>query len=827
MSNNTNMNNFDTKELNKMANNVVKTYNDSSIKHFEGLEAVRNKPTIYIGALGSFGVLHLLKEAVGNVIDEYTSHRCKTGWVNIDTKNSTVEVIDDACGMPISKCKEIVSQMFTSGKYDKEDTGAYDFSIGTNGCGDKLINALSDKFIVETYRDGKRAYGEYEKGIEKKFEITDAPNHVTGTRIWYHPDITVLLDITMDATTILKMLEMLTYINPGFTFIVNINSKQYTFCHPEGMFGYMTESIIKKNRYRVLNQPIELSNEIKQVEEQVLPVPDGKGGTKEIKRTATVNMKYNVYFTWAENINYTLTESYVNGLRTVNDGSHVTGARMAITKAVKEYIDRNSLLPKNSKLEIDGNCVHESIILIVDARHSNPTYKTQVKDALDNIDIQFFMSSNIYKQFSTWLQNNTKQAQEICKLVIRSAKAKAAAAEARANVIKAGGKLQTITINPKKFNGCKSTDPDICELFIVEGDSAGGSARDARNTNNQAVFRIRGKIQNVLQSNDPPFSDELNQLVEILGCGKGDTFDINKLRFHKIIKAADADSDGDHISTLIDGFFFKYYKPIIEAGYLYEAKPPLYQLTFGHGANAKMAYIPNQNYFQKAVSAIATGAFELVTFDGKVISKDLAEKYIEHINGYKDFIKEYAVQINIDPELLEFIVRNYSDISCGKFDALNSLGYECNILTKSETYMHVNIDRDYEHYFVVLDNLFYKNVYQPVAKRLSEIYLMNVRFRGKKTGTLYGGSTCRNADFLNNLLMGKGISVRRLKGLGESCSQELRTYMFNTNTRVINKIHLKDVAEAEKAFDMFLGKDIANKKKLFEKDRSVVYEPDD
>jgi DNA gyrase subunit B len=314
------------------------------------------------------------------------------------------------------------------------------------------------------------------------------------------------------------------------------------------------------------------------------------------------------------------------------------------------------------------------------------------------------------------------------------------------------------------------------------------------------------------------FSEELRQPAQVSGLGNpGSQFDITKVRFHKFIKGADADSDGYHISTLLDGFFFKYYRPIIDAGYLYESRPPLYQIIFDEGKkNEKSIFIPDERYFEKAVTAIAAGITDCMTLQGTKLSQTLTELYIKKIQGFKDFLEGYATQINISPFLLEYIVRFYTAIVTKDFKPLNSLGYECSILSASPEYLHINIDKEYEHYFVVIDRLFYRNIYIPIYKKLSSIYLTDIKFKGKNTGSFYGGSTYLNSLFLNNMLLGGGkVKVRRLKGLGESSSNELRYYLFNPMTRTINKITCKDVAYAEEQFDVFLGNNREEKKKLF------------
>jgi DNA gyrase subunit B len=532
---------------------------------------------------------------------------------------------------------------------------------------------------------------------------------------------------------------------------------------------------------------------------------------EKFTESKTVYMKYKVFFTWVENIQSEHIESYVNGLSTPDGGTHVTGFRSAVTNAVKRYTTKNNLLP--SKLEITGNDIRENCCALVIISHSNPLYSTQVKDFLSNQDIQAFIGSSVNTAFFQWLESNPKEAQEIVKLIIRTAKAKAAAKEAKENVIKSGGRITIADINPRKYNGCKSTNPEECELFIVEGDSAGGSAQAARDTHYQAVFRVRGKVQNTFLKNT--FSEELRQLSIVMGCGSGADFNINKIRFHKIVKGVDADSDGYHISTLIDGFYFRNYRAIVEAGYLYESKPPLYQIKMGKGKNERSLFIPDERYFQKAITAIATGTTEFLTVKGVALSQDLMELYIEKIQGFKGFLDGYATQINISPLLLEFIIRYYKDIMNTDFKRLEALGYDFTVVSKTNKYMHLNIDKNYEHYFLVIDELFYSSIYKPIYKRLSEIYITDVKFKGKRTGSYYGGSTYLNASFLDNMLLGSGVEVHRLKGLGESSAEELRYILFNPKTRTINKLRLNDVAYAEEQFDIFLGNNREDKKKLF------------
>jgi DNA gyrase/topoisomerase IV subunit B len=777
-------------------------YTADTIESFENLMAIRQRPTVFIQSLGQNGVMRVFDEIIGNVIDEFNAGRGNEVDVAIDNNKHIVIVEDYASGIPLEKFVDVTTKIFTGGKFGKSSYGGT--SRGLNGLGLKCGVALSEYLIADSYRDRKRAHGVYKKGAVETIEFLDEKSTKHGTRIEYKPDIEIFGDIEMNKMQYAAFIEIITYINSGMIVRFKYNSDPViTYYHPEGMEGYFKDKIIKQKKLRVVCAPIAITDE-KETEVEVNGKP--------------VYMWYFIYTAWAENLYAEYLESYVNGLETKDNGTHVTGFHAAVTDAVKKYIQIHKLLPQNIKFEITGNDIRESCCTLVMVKHSAPIFSTQVKDSLSNQDIQFFIKASAAKYLASWLEEHPKEANEICRLAIRSAKAKAAAKEAKENIIRSGEKTSITDIDPKKYNGCKSNNPEERELFIVEGDSAGGSAQEARNTNYQAVFRIRGKIQNTHNKKNPSFSEELLQLIQILGCGSpGKEFDIRKLRFHKIVKAADADSDGYHISTLIDGFFFKFYRPLIEAGYLYEARPPLYQIIFDEGKKSeKSIFIPDERYFKKAVTAIATGLTECMTLKGDVLSRELTELYIRKIQGFKDCIEGYATQINISPLLLEFIVRFYSRIVKKDFKPLYALGYECSVFSESLSFLHLTVDKEYEHYFIVIDSLFYKNIYVPLYKRLSEIYLTDIKFKGKNTGAYYGGSTYLNALFLNNMLLGGGkVKIRRLKGLGESGPQELRYYLFNPMTRTINKIKLTDAAYAEKQFDIFLGNNLEEKKKLF------------
>ena len=795
-----------------MANKV---YDESTIEKFDSIGIIRQRPTVYIHAIGQKGVFKMVLEALDNSIDEFMMGRGKVITVNIDNVNHTVECIDNGAGIPIGKLEDILCNLGCGGKFD---SSSYEFSIGMNGMGTTIMNALSDIFICEVWRDGKHAVAEYSKGRKTK-DIFIEPNksgHPNGTRIFFRPDITVLYDIGMNYDMYFNCFDLWCYVHPGMVIDYTYNGKKQSLCHPEGLLGYMSTNIIKARSYKPLTKPIVLQSKTNDIQQHEFNIPQPDGSVKKEVKQTKIDMEYQVFFTWCSNVRAESIDSVANGLKTYSGGTHETGFRAAITDAVKKYISQNNLLPAKSKFTIEGPDIRESLVALVTVKHNKPLFSGQTKDELSNTDIQFWMKSNISKQLFIWMINNKKEADNICRLIIMNAKARQAAKDAKDNIIKASaGKITFGTINPKKYAGCSSKNPEESEMIIVEGDSAFGSVKPARNTQYQAVFSVRGKGQNVWGQHIAKLSDEHQMMTEALGCGLGENFNINRLRFHTIILGADADADGANIRLLLIGFFFRYMPEIIEKGYLYEALPPLFQIRVGKGKDATTLYLPDQKSFDDVVAYTASEAFDAENIrTKKKLSKDLIKVYVNKLRGFKSFIESFSPHTGLSPELLEYIVRYYSDIVVGNFKGLNALDYDCSILSQGKDHLHINIDRGYEHYFCILDNNFYWNVYQPIANRLADIRLMDIVFIGKNTGTKYGGNSYRNAQFIEGLLINNNTSVSRIKGLGESDPADVRNYLLNKNTRNIRRITIKDAEAAARTLDYCLGKDIETRKKF-------------
>lgn len=764
---------------------VVKEYDENTIFSIEGLDAIRKRPTMYIQSIGPAGVHKIFLEIFANSLDEFNAGRCTIIDINVDTKENTIEVIDNGAGIPLGKLKDILTKLHTGGKFD---ITAYSYSAGLNGIGIKATNALSEIFIVDVYRENKHAHCEYSRGKELSFKIEDYKSNKQGTRIFFKPDIEVFKEITIDRNKLINTVEIMASVNPGVIVNLTIDGKKSVYNNKNGISDYLKE-IIKRKHISAVTDPLYFYE-------------------KDEKN----KMEIHVAFTYASNVNHEFVLSYVNGIQTLEHGYHVTGVRSGLTEVMKKFITSKNLLPKN--LEITGDDVRENLVAVVLAKHNDPLFDGQTKEKFTSQEVAPFARSLINSKFNAWCNNNPEEASKIAKLVIRAARVREATKEAKDKIIKSGTVKSTLfNGNPKKFIDCKSNDPAKRELFIVEGDSAGGSVSQGRNSEFQAVYKLKGKILNVVKKNNK-LTDEQKQLVSVLGCGIGDDFNINKLRFHKIIFLTDADSDGGHITALLSGFFFTLFKPLIEMGYVYVGKPPLYRIMI----NGKPLYIANDRHFELVTEKITTELFDLVGPKKNVkLPVGLFRTYIHNLGNYYDYIQNLAIQLNLKeyPELVELIVLKYDELLKKDKKAFKNLGFDISFTKETSKSMHIEIDKGYDHFCVVLDKNFLENVYYPVMGRLAKIYLLNVFLKSKKTGKIYGGLPYYNAKILNEILKNKNFYVTRFKGLGEMNPEELKRTALDPDTRYLYKMYIGDEDDTIYTLDVYLGKNVEDKKKMF------------
>lgn len=539
-------------------------YGASSIQVLEGLEAVRKRPAMYIGDVGEKGLHHLVYEVVDNSIDEALAGYCKNISVTINRDNS-ITVKDDGRGIPVdihekegrSALEVVMTVLHAGGKFDK---GSYKVSGGLHGVGVSCVNALSDFLEAEVCRDGKKYIQRYSRGIPQ-YDVKEVGTSTeTGTTITFHPDKEIFNDIHYKYSILVKRMRELAFLNAGIRLtITDLRTEE------EGGAN-KTEEFYSELGLREFVQYIDSTRE--PLISETIYIDTDKFGTP-----VEIAMRYNT--SYSENLH-----SYVNNINTIEGGTHVTGFRTALTRTLKKYADDNKLLEK-AKVEISSDDFREGLTAVISVKVAEPQFEGQTKTKLGNDEIKGMVDRAVGEALNIFLEEHPKEAKTIVEKIILAATARNAARKAREMVQRksplSGGGL------PGKLADCSSRDASQCEIFLVEGDSAGGSAKQGRDRNFQAILPLRGKILNVEKAmRHKAFeSEEVRNIYTALGVTIGTDEDsqalnLDKLRYNKVVIMTDADVDGSHIATLILTFFFRYMKELIERGHVYIATPPLY-----------------------------------------------------------------------------------------------------------------------------------------------------------------------------------------------------------------------------------------------------------
>jgi DNA gyrase subunit B len=529
-------------------------YGASNIKILEGLEAVRKRPGMYIGGTGLDGLHHLVKELVDNSIDEALAGYCDKISITIHKDNS-VTVTDNGRGIPTGvhgKGKSAAEVVFTvlhaGGKFDK---GSYKVSGGLHGVGASVVNALSTKVEVEICREGNIHNMTFEKQkITRKLEVTGKSKH-TGTKVTFWPDATIFPSIEFDYKVMLKRYREFAFLNSTVTIVFTDerNNIEEVFHFEGGLSEFV--KYITKNDKQVIKDVIAISGE---------------------RDDVTVDVALTYTTSYSEKI-----ETFVNNITTPGGGTHLSGFKLGITRAMKDYINANGKAA-DKKLNLTGDDIREGIVAIISVKVPEPQFEGQTKDKLGNPEIQTIVSNIFFEQFYAYLDENPKAAQSIIEKASQAKKAREAAKKAR-DLIRRKSVLEFSSL-PGKLSDCSSKVAEDCELFIVEGDSAGGTAKMGRNRAIQAILPLKGKPLNVEKARLVKIleNDEIKSLITALGTGFGDMFDAQKLRYHKIVIMADADVDGQHIATLILTVLFRHFKELVLRGHVYIAMAPLYKV---------------------------------------------------------------------------------------------------------------------------------------------------------------------------------------------------------------------------------------------------------
>jgi DNA gyrase/topoisomerase IV subunit B len=541
---------------------ATKKYDESSIGMLEGLEAVRHRPSMYIGAPDKKGLHHLVWEIVDNSIDEFLNGHGDAITVTLHKSGDAVTVTDNGRGIPVGMHPKfkmptlelILTKLHSGGKFGDGDS--YIRSGGLHGVGSSVVNALSKKLVATIKRDGNEWTQTFKRGKPADKLQKVGPNRLHGTSIYFEPDPEIFRVTHFDADWIKTRLDDIAYIHHGLkiTFRNEITGESVELTHEGGLPEFL-QRLVTETQQPVINAS---------------PFYATKEGDEKIELTMQ----------WTESTDESI-RSYVNGIRTADGGTHEGGLKSGIVKAIRNFMETHNVkLPKD--VEITANDIREGLVGILSIFIRDPAFQGQTKEKLNNPEMTAIIEGFVRPALETWLNANMNMADQVVFRIIQSAKARLASREAAQEVKRKSATSRRLNL-PGKLADCKAGDAEETELFIVEGDSAGGSAKQGRDNRTQAVLPLRGKILNSegLTVTKAMSHQELNDLTTALGTGVGEAFNINNLRYGKIILLMDADADGHHITTLMLTFFFRFMPELVRKGHLYIAQPPLYRIDVG------------------------------------------------------------------------------------------------------------------------------------------------------------------------------------------------------------------------------------------------------
>ena len=632
-------------------NSVI--YDESNIRHLDTITAIRMRVDMYLDGVGEVGLFKADCEPVQNLIDEFLVGRGTTGKITYNSETGYMCVEDDGSGIPIGKLEDIFTKAHTGGKFDRT---AYKISGGKNGIGTKATNAVSKYLKCEVYRLGyidskgnkippKHAIIEFEKGIKiNDVFIEDLPETSTkhGTKIEYYIDEDVMKSNKRNVEKFKEYLETSSYINSGILLEYNVDGKKFSYQHFGGLLEFL-DTIIKRKKIHPIVDPITISGE-------------------EDNFFFELAMTYHGLNSGDSNI-----MSAVNGFKTAMHGNHVMAMRAGAALALTEYIKLNdNLIPKQLKdVNISGTLLSDNLVAVISVKHNEPLYTGQTKDRFMSDDVVEPIKRTVKNAFSNWLMNNPNQAKKLVNLCIDYAKYEEERKKLKKNLIESKVSKSAFganSIDPTKYTRCRSNNPEEKELFIVEGESAGGNVALAQDRQFQALYCLTGKILNVVKSGKNNLSKVILELIQALGMGlPGSKIDYDKLQYYKIIILTDADDDGAHIATLILAFLFTFYPKVIEDGRVFIANPPLKKLTM---ANGKYFYIHTEDDYERLMREFVINSFELHSEkSGKRLSNELFREFMYHCEGYDILLENHAKSLSMKPELLEDIVINIKTLS--------------------------------------------------------------------------------------------------------------------------------------------------------------------
>jgi DNA gyrase subunit B len=787
-------------------------YTADNIKVLEGLEAVRKRPGMYIGDTSVRGLHHLVYEVVDNCVDEHLAGYCKNISVIVHVDNS-ITVIDDGRGIPvdmhsagISAAEVVLTKLHAGGKFNEEG-GAYKVSGGLHGVGVSVVNALSETLSAEIHRGGKVYSIKFSRGQAKSALEQIGITEKRGTTIHFKPDAEIFSVVEYNADTLGTRLRELAFLNKGLqiTFKDERTDLESVFKYEGGLISFV--EFLNKSKSKLHDNVIFFNQD---------------------KNFVSLDIAMQWNDSYSESI-----YSYCNNINTVEGGTHVSGFKTALTRVVNRYAESNGML-KNLKEPLSGDDIREGLACVISVKIPEPQFEGQTKTKLGNSEVEGLVSSIINEKLTDYMEKNPSVAKKVIQKCVDAAAARIAARKAREltrrkTAMDLGGL-------PGKMADCQEKDPALCEIFLVEGDSAGGSAKQGRDRKNQAILPLKGKILNVEKARYEKMlsSDEIKTLITALGAGIGkEDFDISKLRYHKIIIMTDADVDGSHIRTLLLTFFYRQMPEIINRGYLYIAQPPLYKAR----KDGKDKYIKNDSEMQSYLLSSGLESLKIKMADGAVIPQSQLMSSIKNgirfyksIEGHK---RRYDLSVyrsmlrrgvGLDhlkdqeklTKLCEALIRDAKAMnsSIAKIDYTVSPD-EAHNCYKARFEIHKPSSRQYM-------TLEYSFVSSTDYEELMKLY-QSMTVLGQGPFSVYRGEDhLVDADSAEDLALKvidqskKGINIQRYKGLGEMNPEQLWETTMDPTRRNLVQVKVEDGIASDSLFSVLMGDAVEPRRQFIE-----------
>jgi DNA gyrase subunit B len=791
--------------------NEAHKYDAASIKVLGGLEAVRKRPAMYIGSTGEQGLHHLVWEVVDNSVDEALAGFCDEINIEVHEDNS-ITVTDNGRGIPVDMhatekrpaAEVVLTVLHAGGKFDSD---TYKVSGGLHGVGVSVVNALSDKLELEIWRDGEVWEQSYEEGKPKtKLKVT-GKTRKTGTKITFHPDPTIFEAHKYSYEILAQRLRELAFLNKGLkiTLADERSDKSVEFRFSGGIAEFVKH--LNKGKQVLHDSPVYM---------------EGKKDTVEIE----IALQYNDSYT--ENV-----FAFANTINTVDGGTHLSGFRSALTRTINNFASSAGMLKEQKdEVTITGDDVREGLVAVVSVKLPQPQFEGQTKGKL-NSDIKGPVEQLINERLSDYFDKHTTVARRIVGKCIDAARAREAARKAR-ELTRRKSAMDSSGL-PGKLADCQERDPARCELFIVEGESAGGSAKGGRDRKYQAILPLKGKILNVEKARYDKMlgHEEIRAIITALGAGIGkDDFDPSKLRYHKIILMTDADVDGSHIRTLLLTFFFRHMNELIKREHIYIAQPPLYRVKRGKSDR----YIRDEDDFNHELMSRATEDHVVKPKEGGALEGAALTKFLLNVQGYDLAAAKMARKLH-EPGLVDLLAA--SDLEKkSDFEDKKALEKLSKAMDKAKLDLSAKIAFDEEH--SLYDLFIPGTVARPGDKKINWAFASTPEYKRLRASAKLISeldsppyTVTRNGDKIVKQTASevlayvmddakKDFTITRFKGLGEMNPEQLWETTMNAETRTLLKVRLDDVAAAEEIFSTLMGENVESRRKFIEENALEV-----